>query len=147
MILVVCLNPALDITHQLPVADWAGVNRPAVVLERAGGKGTNVVRTLLPFGIDLVLLGFAGGTTGSAALRHGVQAGPAIVKPNLSELEELAGEPLSSGGQPDLAAVTAAAAGLRTAGAGAVVVSLGPDGLLAVTVHDEDCEREARGRR
>jgi tagatose 6-phosphate kinase len=71
--------------------------------------------------------------THGPALRRGVLAGPAIVKPNLSELEELAGEPLSSGGRPDLAAVTAAAVGLRAAGAGAVVVSLGREGLLAVT--------------
>ena len=39
----------------------------------------------------------------------------------------------TAAGEIDLAAVTAAAAGLRSAGARAVVVSLGPDGLLAVT--------------
>ena len=40
MILVVCLNPALDITHHVPRVDWAGVNRPSAVYARPGGKGT-----------------------------------------------------------------------------------------------------------
>ncbi len=241
MIVVVCLNPALDITHEVAEVDWAGVNRPAVVLDRPGGKGTNVGRILHSFGVDLVLLGFAGGATGSAvraglrrlavpasltsiagetrrtftvvdargraalfsepgpqispdefaqfraayataligaqavvlsgslpaglpdssyatlirlaadegvpavldtsgaALRRGVAAGPAIVKPNLGELQDLAAEPLSSAGGPDLSGVAAAATGLRAAGAGAVVVSLGADGLFAVT--EDGCWR------
>ena len=45
MILVVALNPALDVTHHVPGVDWAGVNRPAVVWARAGGKGLNVAQT------------------------------------------------------------------------------------------------------
>jgi tagatose 6-phosphate kinase len=73
-------------------------------------------------GVPVVL--DAGGT----ALRHGAAAGPAIAKPNLAELADAVGRPL-----PDLAAAAAAAAELRAAGAGAVVVSLGGDGLLAVT--------------
>ena len=47
MILVVALNPALDVTHHVPGVDWAGVNRPAVIRARAGGKGLNVARTSL----------------------------------------------------------------------------------------------------
>ena len=236
MILVVCLNPALDITHQVERVDWAGVNRPSVVYDRPGGKGTNVARTLHSFGIEVLLTGLAGGTTGSAvgaglrrlgvpaafapaggetrrtfsvvdgrgrvalfnepgprvgdvefkrfladydaalagasvvvlsgslppgvpsdayagliaaatragvpavldtsgeALRAGVAAGPAIVKPNLDELAALTVRSLRTpDGGIDLIAVTAAACSLRTAGAQAVVVSLGPDGLLAVT--------------
>ena len=66
MIVVVCLNPALDITHHVPKVDWAGVNRPAAVHARPGGKGTNVARSLHSFGVDIVLLGFSGGTTGAA---------------------------------------------------------------------------------
>ena len=31
MILVVALNPALDVTHHMLGVDWAGPNRPAVV--------------------------------------------------------------------------------------------------------------------
>jgi tagatose 6-phosphate kinase len=61
------------------------------------------------------------------ALRLGAAARPAIVKPNLAELEGLAGRPLST---PQVAA---AAAQLRATGPAAVVVSLGADGLLACT--------------
>jgi tagatose 6-phosphate kinase len=236
MIVVVCLNPALDITHHVPRVDWAGVNRPTAVYARPGGKGANVARTLNSFGIKVLLTGLAGGTTGTAveagllqlgvpaaftpaggetrrtfsvvddrgtvalfnepgpqvsaaeferflvgygealerasvvvlsgslpqglppaayaeliaaataagvpavldtsghALREGVTAGPAIVKPNLDELAALAGRSLRTPDDGiDLSAVTAAAVGLRTAGARAVVASLGPDGLVAVT--------------
>ncbi|MGH3251442.1 MAG: 1-phosphofructokinase family hexose kinase, partial [Trebonia sp.] len=236
MIVVVGLNPALDITHHVPQVDWAGVNRPTAVYARPGGKGTNVARTLHSFGVEILLLGFAGGTTGTAvetglrelgvptaftpadgetrrtftvvdgggtaalfnepgpeisaarfarfrsdygralagasavtlsgslppgvpptayaqliaasaesgvpvvldahgdALRAGVTAGPAIVKPNLDELGELSGRELvTPDGGVDWAGVTAAATALRTAGARAVVVSLGRHGLLAVT--------------
>jgi tagatose 6-phosphate kinase len=68
------------------------------------------------------------------ALRLGAEAGPAIVKPNLAELEELAGQPLSlAGDRTGRPTVTGAAAGLRAAGAESVVVSLGPAGLYAET--------------
>ncbi len=240
MILVVCLNPALDITHHVESVDWAGVNRPTAVYARPGGKGTNVARNLHSFGIDVLLTGLVGGITGNAVgaglrrlgvpaafapaggetrrtftvvdgggavalfnepgpqvsaaefkrfradydaalagasvvvlsgslppglpaaayaeliaaaaaagvpavldtsgdpLRDGVAAGPAIVKPNIDELAALAGTSLrTADGAPDLSAVTSAAAGLRDAGARSVVVSLGRDGLLAVT--DEGC--------
>jgi tagatose 6-phosphate kinase len=235
MIVVVCLNPALDVTHHVPAVDWAGVNRPAAVHSRPGGKGLNVARTLRALGADVLLMGLAGGGTGivvetalhragvpaafiqirgetrhtftivdgrgtaaafnepgpevspaelerfrlvylqalataeavvlsgslppglpatayaaliqaaaaagvpaildtnGQALLHGVTAGPAIVKPNLDELAAASGTRLSAPGGVDLAAVSAAATGLRTAGAGAVVASLGPAGLLAVT--------------
>src|SRR5262249_46287222 len=68
-----------------------------------------------------------------AALRRGVSAGPAVVKPNLDELAAVSGRPLSASGGVDRAAVRAAATELRAAGAEAVVTSLGPAGLLAVT--------------
>ncbi|HEY2519478.1 MAG TPA: 1-phosphofructokinase family hexose kinase [Streptosporangiaceae bacterium] len=237
MILIVCLNPALDITHHVPVVNWSGVNRPRAVDTRPGGKGLNVARTLLALGAEVRVLGLAGGATGQAvrsglaelgvpsdftpiagetrrtfavldherhttalfnepgptvrateltdlrylyersvagaqatvlsgslppglptdtyatltrvaraagvpvvldahgdALRLGVAAGPAVVKPNLDELEHLAGHPLSlaadGNGRP---AVAEAARELRAGGAEAVVVSLGPAGLRAVT--------------
>ncbi len=241
MILVACLNPALDITHEVAAVDWAGINRPATVHDRPGGKGLNVARTLHALGMDVLVTGLAGGITGAGvaaalgvlgvraaftpvagetrrtftvvdgrrgtaafheagpavsaaefaaflatyqamlagadavvlsgslppglpdgtyatlveaagaagvpavldahgeALRLGAAAGPAIVKPNLSELEALAGRSLLAGagaGQApvaDLAAVADAAGELCAAGAGAVVVTAGPDGLLAVT--------------
>ena len=233
VILVVCLNPALDVTHDVAAVDWAGVNRPGAVHDRPGGKGLNVARTLRALGADVLVTGLAGGITGAGvaggaarargagrvdpdrrarpgapspwstaaaapprstrpappsarpssrvsctiwealagaarwccpgslppglpadayadadrggrrgrgargagrhgeALRLGAAAGPAMVKPNLAELEALAGRPLPAGAGADLAAVAGARA--SCAGPAAVVVSLGPDGLLAVT--------------
>jgi 1-phosphofructokinase family hexose kinase len=231
MILVVSLNPALDVTHHVAGVDWSGVNRPRQVAVAPGGKGLNVARTLHALGSDVLVVGLAGGVTGEAVstgldeagvqsrftpvagqtrrtfavvdttrhdtalfnepgppvsageyaeflvlyeeslnwsdavvlsgslppglpedsyaglaaraaaaavpvvldaggatLRRGVAAGPAIAKPNLAELQDAVRRPLAG-----LAAVAAAAAELRAAGAGAVVVSLGGDGLLAVT--------------
>ena len=235
MIAVVCLNPALDVTHHVPAVDWAGVNRPAAVHARPGGKGLNVARTLHALGVDVLVLGLAGGITGTGveaalgelgipaaftpvagetrrtftvvdgrgaaamfsepgppvsapefegfraryqsalagsaavalsgslppglpagtyatlielataagvpavldahgeALLRGAAAGPAIVKPNLAELEALAGRRLSTERGADRDAVAAAAGQLRKAGAQAVVASLGAEGLLAAT--------------
>jgi tagatose 6-phosphate kinase len=236
MILVVALNPALDVTHHVAGADWAGTNRPFAVHTRAGGKGLNVARTLRALGRPVALTGLVGGVTGQAildglsgtgivaeltpiagetrrtftvadsvtgqaalfnepgpavsateyqqfvatyertlagsaavvlsgslparlpdeayagliaaasacgvpaildtsgpALIKGAAAGPAIVKPNLAELEAVAGASLAGADGPDLAEVERAARILLAAGAGAAVVSLGPAGLLAVT--------------
>jgi tagatose 6-phosphate kinase len=233
---VVCLNPALDITHHVPVVDWAGVNRPHEVATRPGGKGVNVARALLSLGAEVLVIGLAGGPTGEAltaglaahgvpseltpiagetrrtfavldearqtvamfneagpqvraaefseflisfkrlltgsealvlsgslppglpadtyatlikmagadvpvvldahgeALRLGAAAGPAVVKPNLAELEDLAAGPLSLAGEgTGRPTVASAAAELRAAGAESVVVSLGPAGLYADT--------------
>jgi tagatose 6-phosphate kinase len=231
MILVVSLNPALDVTHHVAGVDWAGVNRPREVAAAPGGKGLNVARTLRALGAGVQVVGLAGGVTGEAVraglaaagvpgrfapiagetrrtfavvdlcrhdtalfsepgpavtageyggflvlyenslagcgavvlsgslppglpadsyaglaaraaaagvpvvldaagpvLRHGAAGGPAIAKPNLAELSAAVGRPLDG-----LPAAAAAAAELRAAGAGAVVVSLGAGGLLAVT--------------
>ena len=65
MIGVVCLNPALDITHHVAAVDWVGVNRPGAVHTRPGGKGVNVARTLHALGADVLVLGLAGGLTGA----------------------------------------------------------------------------------
>jgi tagatose 6-phosphate kinase len=255
-ILVVALNPALDITHELAHVDWSGVNRPTAVWSRPGGKGLNVARTLTALGADVLVAGLTGGPAGETvgaglaeagvrsaftpiggetrrtfavvdagsgrtalfnepgpdvtaaeyacfrdgyeaeaavaavvvlsgslprglpdssyaeltkiaagagvpvvldtsgqALRLGVAAGPAIVKPNLAELSALVGRSLPGLGADAGAAETLAGAEelraaeargeqprivvaaeeLRDAGAGAVVVSLGAGGLLAVT--------------
>ncbi|AUH41405.1 1-phosphofructokinase family hexose kinase [Streptomyces sp. CMB-StM0423] len=61
--------------------------------------------------------------TSGEPLRHGVAAGPDLVKPNAEELAQLTGdtEPLRAAGDA------------RRRGAHAVVASLGADGLLAVT--------------
>jgi len=63
---VVCLNPALDITHHVAAVDWSGVNRPGVVHVRPGGKGLNVARTLHALGAEVLVMGLAGGATGEA---------------------------------------------------------------------------------
>jgi tagatose 6-phosphate kinase len=73
VIVVVCLNPALDVTHQLDAVRWGGVNRPRAVHARPGGKGLNVARTLHALGADVLMLGLAGGITGAgleASLRE-----------------------------------------------------------------------------
>lgn len=64
MILVVCLNPALDVTHEVASVDWVGVNRPHAVHIRPGGKGVNVARTLRALGAQVTLAGLTGGATG-----------------------------------------------------------------------------------
>jgi tagatose 6-phosphate kinase len=245
VILVVCLNPALDITHEVAAVDWTGINRPAAVHDRPGGKGLNVARTLHALGADVLVTGLVGGITGTGvaaalsecgvrtaftpvygptrrtftvvdrtggvasfyepgpvvgpdefagflddyrkvlagadavvlsgslppglpdgtyatlievargtpvvldahgeALRLGAAAGPAIVKPNLAELQDLTGRSLTvaadAGGAAgaaraaaaDLAAIADAARELRGTGVGAVVTTLGPEGLLALT--------------
>jgi tagatose 6-phosphate kinase len=65
VILVACLNPALDITHEVAAVDWAGINRAAAVHDRPGGKGLNVARTLHALGTDVLVTGLAGGITGA----------------------------------------------------------------------------------
>jgi tagatose 6-phosphate kinase len=73
VIIVVCLNPALDVTHHVDAVAWGGVNRPRAVRARPGGKGLNVARTLHALGVDVLVLGLAGGITGAgveAALRE-----------------------------------------------------------------------------
>jgi tagatose 6-phosphate kinase len=65
VILVVALNPALDVTHRVDHVDWAGVNRPGEVHVSPGGKGLNVARVLQELGAEVLLAGLAGGTTGN----------------------------------------------------------------------------------
>ncbi|PKQ18290.1 MAG: 1-phosphofructokinase [Actinobacteria bacterium HGW-Actinobacteria-8] len=65
--------------------------------------------------------------TSGTALRKAVAAAPDLIKPNHEELEELVDMPL-----PTLSDVLDAARGLVAGGIGAVVVSLGEHGALAV---------------
>jgi len=86
VIVVVCLNPALDVTHHVDAVDWGGVNRPRAVRARPGGKGLNVARTLHALGVDVLVLGLAGGITGAgveAALRE--RCVPAALTPVAGE--------------------------------------------------------------
>lgn len=94
-----------------------------------------VISGSLPAGLpddtyaELVLLARREGVpvvldTAGPPLLAALSAGPAVVKPNAQELAETLGAP---------ADVRTGAEELRAAGARSVVVSLGPDGLLAVT--------------
>ena len=65
--------------------------------------------------------------TSHEALRHGVQAGPAIIKPNIHELQQLVGYSLA-----DQAAVEQAARGLLDNGIQIVVVSMGERGAIFI---------------
>jgi 1-phosphofructokinase family hexose kinase len=62
-----------------------------------------------------------------AALLAGLPAAPDVIKPNVEELAEVVGRPLSTVGD-----AAEAARELIGLGAGSVVVSLGPDGALLV---------------
>src|ERR1700747_3518668 len=77
MILVVSLNPALDITHHVAGVDWSGVNRPQRVSTAPGGKGLNVARTLHALGADVRVVGLAGGIVGEAVAAALAAAGVA----------------------------------------------------------------------
>ncbi len=61
------------------------------------------------------------------ALRGAVAVAPDVIKPNLTELEELCARPL-----PTFADVVAGAQQLHAAGVGTVLVSLGPEGAVLV---------------
>ena len=65
--------------------------------------------------------------TSGPALRAAVAAGPALIKPNREELEEVVGRKL-----PTVADIGDAARELRDSGVGTVLASLGGDGALLV---------------
>lgn len=81
------------------------------------GAYAGLIRTARAAGVPALL------DTSGAALRRGVAGRPDILKPNAEELAEL------TGSHEPLRAVQDA----RRRGAGTVVASLGPQGLLAVT--------------
>jgi tagatose 6-phosphate kinase len=82
VIIVVCLNPALDVTHHVPVVHLGEVHRPTGVYSRPGGKGLNVARVLHSLGADVLLMGLVGGTTGVAVATAIAQLGlPAACTP------------------------------------------------------------------
>ncbi len=66
VITCVNLNAAIDRTYYLPAFEAGGVWRVQRILARAGGKGTNVARTLRRLGVDSRVVGFAGGRNGAA---------------------------------------------------------------------------------
>ena len=66
--------------------------------------------------------------TSGEALRHGIEAGPDIIKPNIHELEELAGKPLRTQVSVEKAARALLAKGIKI-----VAVSMGGKGALFVS--------------
>lgn len=59
MILTVALNPAVDITYEVPCFEVGATNRVDVVGSCAGGKAVNVARILACLGQRCEVLGFA----------------------------------------------------------------------------------------
>jgi 1-phosphofructokinase len=70
--------------------------------------------------------------TSGAALSSAIAARPDVIKPNLSELEELSARPLATLGE-----VAGAARALVDVGIGTVLVSLGSEGALLVDASKE----------
>ncbi|PWI09423.1 1-phosphofructokinase [Streptomyces sp. NWU339] len=81
------------------------------------GAYAGLIRTARAAGVPALL------DTSGAALRRGVAGRPDVLKPNADELAELTGSHEPSRATRDA----------RRRGAGAVITSLGPQGLLAVT--------------
>ncbi|WP_410660117.1 1-phosphofructokinase [Amycolatopsis sp. lyj-112] len=81
----------------------------------------DLIGRLRGVGVDIAV------DTSGPAFLAAVKAGPALVKPNLHELEEAAGREL-----PTLGDVIAASRELREQGAGAVLASLGGRGAVLV---------------
>ena len=67
-------------------------------------------------------------STRRVALKHGIEAGPDLIKPNLAEAEEVLGEGIEGERR-----WSRAARRLLALGAGAVVISMGADGALAAS--------------
>jgi sugar/nucleoside kinase (ribokinase family) len=59
-ILTLTLNPALDLTVQLPRLEPGQVNRSDVMHTHAAGKGVNVAQVLADLGHQLTVSGFLG---------------------------------------------------------------------------------------
>ncbi|UAL51795.1 MULTISPECIES: 1-phosphofructokinase family hexose kinase [Metabacillus] len=65
MILVVSLNPAVDIRYSVPEFQPGNINRPVLKEKTAGGKGLNAARVLSLLGYKpLFITGFSGGKQG-----------------------------------------------------------------------------------
>ncbi|KDN78688.1 sugar kinase [Streptomyces olindensis] len=103
----------VDLLHGVSAVALCGSLPPGVPV----GAYAGLVRTARAAGVPVLL------DTSGEPLRRGVAARPDIIKPNADELAELTGshEPLR------------ATQDARRRGAGAVVASLGPEGLLAAT--------------
>lgn len=119
----------------LPDADWAAfVDRYTALLDRARVVVlSGSLPPAAPVEAYAVLVALAAGRgvpavvdTSGEPLRRALSARPELVKPNLEEARATTG----------LDDPVAAAARLRAEGAGAVVVSCGPEGLVARTAEE-----------
>jgi tagatose 6-phosphate kinase len=77
MFLAVALNPALDVTYEVPRLDPGATHRVGRPRVRAGGKGVNVARVLHAVGETAHVIGFAGGRAGQAVEEELTAAGVA----------------------------------------------------------------------
>src|SRR4051794_6955051 len=64
MILTITLNPAIDISYQIPSFQFNESNRSSFTSKTAGGKGLNVTRVLQCLDLPVRATGFLGGTNG-----------------------------------------------------------------------------------
>lgn len=74
----VSLAPSLDRYLRLPVFTVGAINRPASVVERAGGKGLNVARAAKALAAPVRSLVLAGGDTGARLRRLAAAEGAAV---------------------------------------------------------------------
>ena len=65
MIVAVGLNPALDVTYEVPALEPGASHRVQSVRERPGGKACNTARVLGQLSVEVALCGFAGGSRGA----------------------------------------------------------------------------------
>jgi 1-phosphofructokinase len=126
---------AVDVEHLTQLTDLVRRQLPeTAVLVLCGSLPPGVPPTVYR---DLITMAQAAGVPAildadGPALALGLEAGPALIKPNLAEAERLLNRSL-----PQRADVVCAAHDLRERGAGAVVISAGADG--AVLAHTEGC--------
>jgi tagatose 6-phosphate kinase len=64
VLVVVCLNPAVDVTYRIERLRPGTSHRVRESAARAGGKGVNVSRVLCQLGVPMLLTGFVGGRRG-----------------------------------------------------------------------------------
>ncbi|HEU5157157.1 MAG TPA: 1-phosphofructokinase family hexose kinase [Streptosporangiaceae bacterium] len=77
MFLAVALNPALDVTYEVPRFGPGATHRVGRPRVRAGGKGVNVARVLHAVGETAHVIGFAGGQGGQVVENELMAAGVA----------------------------------------------------------------------
>jgi tagatose 6-phosphate kinase len=66
VLVVACLNPAVDVTLTVDRLCPGESHRARMSMQRAGGKGVNVAHVLHQLGVPVVLTGFVGGPRGAA---------------------------------------------------------------------------------